>query len=56
MAAIVFEVRKAEGRLLAAGASRELAEATADLMPEAVNLYLTKPPSSGGDKHGDATG
>ena len=36
MAAIVFDVRKAERRLLAAGASQKLAEATADLMSEAV--------------------
>ena len=36
MAAIVFDVRKAERRLLDAGASQELAEATADLMSEAV--------------------
>ena len=36
MAAIVLDVRKAERRLLAAGASHELAEATADLMSEAV--------------------
>jgi hypothetical protein len=36
MAAIVFDVRSAERRLLDAGASRELAEATADLMSEAV--------------------
>ena len=38
MAAIVFDVRGAERRLKAAGASEELAEATADLMSEAV-LY-----------------
>ncbi len=36
MAAIVFDVRNAERRLLDAGASRELAEAAADLMSEAV--------------------
>lgn len=36
MAAIVFDIRNAERRLLDAGASRELAEATADLMSEAV--------------------
>ena len=36
MAAIVFDVRNAERRLLKAGASQELAEATADLMSEAV--------------------
>lgn len=36
MAAIVFDVRNAERRLLDAGASQELAEATADLMSEAV--------------------
>lgn len=36
MAAIVFDVRKAERRLLEAGAPPELAEATADLMSEAV--------------------
>ncbi len=36
MAAIVFDVRKAERRLLDAGASQALAEATADLMSEAV--------------------
>ena len=40
MAAIVFDVRKAERRLKAAGASDELAEATADLMAEAVLLNL----------------
>ena len=40
MAAIVFDVRKAERRLKAAGASDELAEATADLMSEAVLLNL----------------
>ena len=38
MAAIVFDVRSAERRLKAAGASDELAEVTADLMSEAV-LY-----------------
>ncbi len=38
MAAIVFDVRGAERRLKAAGASEELAEVTADLMSEAV-LY-----------------
>ena len=36
MAAIVFDVREAERRLLAAGASPEVAEATADLMSNAV--------------------
>ena len=36
MAAIVFDVREAERRLLDAGASPEVAEATADLMSEAV--------------------
>ena len=36
MAAIVFDVREAERRLKAAGASGELAEATADLMSKAV--------------------
>ncbi len=36
MAAIVFDIRKAERRLLDAGASQELAEPTADLMSEAV--------------------
>jgi len=36
MAAIVFDVRNAQRRLLDAGASQELAEATADLMSEAV--------------------
>ena len=36
MAAIVFDVREAERKLKAAGASEELAEATADLMSEAV--------------------
>lgn len=40
MAAIVFDVREAERRLRAAGASEELAEATADLMSEAVLLNL----------------
>ena len=38
MAAIVFDVREAERKLKAAGASDELAEATADLMSRAV-LY-----------------
>jgi len=36
VAAIVFDVRRAERRLVGAGASQELAEATADLMSEAV--------------------
>ena len=36
MAAIVFDVREAERKLKAAGASEELAEATADLMSKAV--------------------
>jgi chromosome segregation ATPase len=36
MAAIVFDVREAERRMRAAGASQELAEATADLMSKAV--------------------
>ena len=36
MAAIVFDVREAERRLLDAGAPPEVAEATADLMSEAV--------------------
>ena len=36
MAAIVFDVREAERRLLAAGAPPEVAEATADLMSNAV--------------------
>jgi hypothetical protein len=36
MAAIVFDVREAERKLKAAGASQELAEATADLMSRAV--------------------
>jgi len=36
VAAIVFDVRNAQRRLLDAGASQELAEATADLMSEAV--------------------
>ena len=36
MAAIVFDARKAERRLLDAGASPELAEATVDLMSDAV--------------------
>ena len=36
MAAIVFDVREAERRMKAAGASQELAEATADLMSKAV--------------------
>ena len=40
MAAIIFDVRNAERRLKAAGASEELAEATADLMSEAVLLNL----------------
>lgn len=40
MAAIVFDVRSAERRLKAAGASEELAEATADLMSQAVLLNL----------------
>lgn len=40
MAAIVFDIREAERRLKAAGASEELAEATADLMSEAVLLNL----------------
>ena len=40
MAAIVFGVREAERRLKAAGASEELAAATADLMSEAVLLNL----------------
>ena len=40
MAAIVFDVREAERRLKAAGASDELAEAAADLMSEAVLLNL----------------
>ena len=40
MAAIVFDVREAERRLKAAGASEELAEATADLMSQAVLLNL----------------
>ena len=40
MAAIIFDVREAERRLRAAGASEELAEATADLMSKAVLLNL----------------
>jgi hypothetical protein len=40
MAAIVFDVRSAERKLKAAGASEELAEATADLMSQAVLLNL----------------
>lgn len=40
VAAIVFDVRSAERKLKAAGASEELAEATADLMSEAVLLNL----------------
>ena len=40
MAAIVFDVRNAERKLKAAGASDELAEATADLMSQAVLLNL----------------
>ena len=40
MAAIVFDVRSAERKLKAAGASDELAEATADLMSQAVLLNL----------------
>ena len=36
MAAIVFDVREAERKLKDAGASQELAEATADLMSRAV--------------------
>ena len=40
MSAIVFDVRSAERRLKAAGASEELAEATADLMSEAVLFNL----------------
>ena len=40
MAAIVFDVRSAERRLKAAGASEEVAEATADLMSEAVLFNL----------------
>ncbi len=36
MAAIVFDVRSAERRLLDAGASEAVAKATADLMSEAV--------------------
>ena len=40
MAAIVFDVREAERRLKAAGASEEPAEATADLMSKAVSLEL----------------
>ena len=46
MAAIVFDVRNAERRLKAAGASDELAEATADIMSEAfvfnVDALVTK--------------
>ena len=38
MAVVIFDVRRAERRLKAAGASDELAEATADLMSEAVLL------------------
>ena len=40
MAAIIFDVREAERRLRAAGASEELAEVTAYLMSEAVLLNL----------------
>ena len=40
MAAIVFDVRNAERKLKAAGASEELAEATVDLMSQAVLLNL----------------
>ena len=40
MAAIVFDVRDAERKLKDAGASQELAEATADLMSKAVLLNL----------------
>ena len=40
MAAILFDVRRAERRLKEAGASDELAEATADLMSEAVLFNL----------------
>ena len=40
MAAIVFDVRSAERKLKAAGASEELAEATVDLMSQAVLLNL----------------
>jgi hypothetical protein len=40
MSAIVFDVRSAERRLKAAGASEQLAEATADLMSEAVLFNL----------------
>jgi len=40
MAAIIFDVRRAERRLKEAGASDELAEATADLMSEAVLFNL----------------
>jgi hypothetical protein len=40
MAAIVFDVRNAERKLKAAGATDELAEATVDLMSEAVLFNL----------------